>query len=74
MILFFCPILASSPNQTSTSAGLRPCLRAMDATRSAKPFFKLPPRPLLARDGVGGLTACDTAWHGARGPAFGARY
>lgn len=36
--LFFCPMRASSPNQTSTSSGSRPCLRAIASKRAGKLF------------------------------------
>ena len=41
VILFFCPTLASSANQTSIAAGLMPFSRAISATTAGKLFKKL---------------------------------
>ena len=68
VILFFCPMRASSENQTFSAAGSTPFSRAISSRRAGK-FFYIPRRfPRLAHGDAGERRACDSPWPEVLGP------
>jgi len=67
VVLFFCPMRASSANQISIEAGSTPFSRAISSRRAGKFFLNFSIALQPGRDDADGPTACDSPSCAARG-------